>query len=53
MNDDPAYIAHEDSFYWAMRIVYGFNTPWWKNKELWDQHNEYIKERHNPPASAN
>jgi len=53
MNDDPAYIAHENPFYWAMCIAYGFNTPWWQNKELWDQHNEYVKERHRPPASAN
>ncbi len=50
LRDDHQFIQTEPAFYWAMCIVHGFDSLWWHNKRLKEQHNQYVKERHHPPA---
>jgi hypothetical protein len=45
--DKPGEVERETGYYWAMYLIYG--KTWWKDKELVDQHVQYIRERHNPP----
>jgi len=49
IKDDPKWMWREPAFHWAMCVLYGFDSYWWHDKHLWEQHNEYVRERHHPP----
>jgi hypothetical protein len=51
LEDDPQLLHTEDGFYWAMCILHGFDSQWWHDKDLWEQHKKYISERHHPPIN--
>jgi len=50
--DNPTWMWREPAFHWAMCIVYGFDSYWWHDTNLWALHNQYVKERHHPPMKS-